>query len=345
MMLAACNGTPQVSLTPSIDPAVSVTPEPSAVVSPLETQNSPTNTPAPIIVEKIEADLVLWAPAGSDPARVQALTGQLQAFADQKGILFETLEQLSADMLGESVRVLVSLAPAAEIASLAAAHPAKAFIAFGVEGVQASANLSAVVEDGVSLEDRAFMAGYLLALTTYDYRVGVISQAGTDEGLRTAESFTVGVQFYCGLCNSRYGPVLYYPRGAQITDPANPGDWKAAADLLLADYVKAVFVQPEVSSPELVAYLQTAGVTLVGVAGQPGLNDSPAWIAVIGSDSAGSLTNALEHALNGETVGLVPTGLALSQVNRDLLSEGRQGLFERTVRDLEAGLIRTTPFR
>lgn len=74
-------------------------------------------------------------------------------------------------------------------------------------------------------------------------------------------------------------PVEYYPFTAEITDPTNAADWQAAADVLLAKAVTGIFVQPEVSTPELIAYLNSRSVTLIGVEGQPNLESAKAFWA------------------------------------------------------------------
>jgi len=188
------------------------------------------------------------------------------------------------------------------------------------------------------------LAGYLLALTIPDYRVGVISQAGTQAGAATEGSFIVGARYFCGLCNSRFGPVLYYPITAQIADPTSQADWQAAADALLANTVQGVYIQPEVSSPELVNYLTSSGVKLVGTAGQAGLNDSAAWIAVLGVDQSTAVIDMVGRLLAGEPVEAMNASLTLSQINAEILTEGKQRLFAETAEKVQTGLIRTTPY-
>jgi hypothetical protein len=137
---------------------------------------------------------------------------------------------------------------------------------------------------------------------------------------------------------------LYYPITAQIADPTSQADWQAAADVLLANTVQGVYIQPEVSSPELVNYLTSSGVKLVGTAGQAGLDDSAAWIAVLGADQSIALTDMVGQLLAGEPVEAVNASLTLSQINAEILTEGKQRLFEETLQKVQAGLIRTTPY-
>ncbi|MFZ3071206.1 MAG: hypothetical protein WA110_08815 [Anaerolineaceae bacterium] len=335
-LLAACSSGPTASAT--LPEAVLETTAPAETV---ENTATPTASPAPVL--SIPAELVLWAPASVDPSLTQNLAQQLGAYATANALRVEQREQLTTQELGEEVRVVVALTSAPEINALAAAVPTVQFLAVGVPDATVGGNVHALLASAANVEDRAFLAGYLLALVTPDYRVGVLSQAGSDDGTRTMNSFVVGARFYCGLCNSRFGPVLYYPKTAQITDPGNPADWKASADVLLADSVTSIFIQPEVSSAELVSYLETAGVKLVGIPGQAGLGSGGAWLAVMGSDLGSEVVNVVARLMAGEAAGSVSTGFGLSQVNQEIITEGRLALFESTARDLQDGLIRTSP--
>lgn len=337
ILLAGCAGG-EGTLTPA--PSETQTSAEPAIT--IENTLAFTATPLPSV--GLAADIVLWAPAGSDGALAQSLAEQLGSYAASAGLRFTQQEELNSQDLGESVKVVVSLAPAEAVHTLAAEAPAIQFLAVGVPEVSAGGNVHIVSAGSLSVEDRAFLAGYLLALTIPDYRVGVIYQAGTQAGAANEGSFIVGARYFCGLCNSRFGPVLYYPITAQIADPTSQADWQAAADALLANTVQGVYIQPEVSSPELVNYLTSSGVKLVGTAGQAGLNDSAAWIAVLGSDLPSMVTDSVRRLLAGEQVGAVNAGVMLSQINTEVFTEGKQRLFAETVEKVQMGLIRTTPY-
>ena len=55
------------------------------------------------------------------------------------------------------------------------------------------------------------------------------------------------------------------------------------------------------------------------------------------------LEPALGRLLLGESVGVVKAGIELTQVNRELFSDGRVILFERIKQDLLDGYIKTLP--
>lgn len=332
VFLAACNNQPQTTVT------VEVTQPPTVeATSTLEPTASPTATP----VVLLDADLLLWAPQNADRALTEQIGNELSAYADANGHSFALTSTLSAAQLSPNVRAVVSLASPSEVQSLASVLPQVQFLALNAPDLTPTDNLSLVVTAQASRDQMSFLAGYTLALGIPDFRVGVLSQSGTPEGQTTRDAFVTGARFHCGLCNARYAPVEYYPFTAEVTDPANPADWQAAADVLLAKAVTGIFVQPELSSPELIAYLNSRNITLIGIEGQPNLESIQRLLGVLSGGI--DLEPALGRLLVGESVGIVKAGIELTQINRDLFSDGRVILFERIKQDLLDGYIKTLP--
>jgi hypothetical protein len=138
-------------------------------------------------------------------------------------------------------------------------------------------------------------------------------------------------------------PVNYYPFTAEVTAPLNPEDWQAAVDSLLELAVTAMFVQPEISSLDLMTYLASKNITVIGVEGQAGLEAAGKVVGVLGSDLYASVLSAVSGLLAGEEIGSNTGSLELTQINRDLMSDGRHILFERIREDLLNGLIKDRP--
>lgn len=332
LLLAAC-GKP--TKTPvQAEPTLPVVSEAAPTAEPTQ---SPTETPVVIL----DAALVLWAPESVNPDLALQLENGLKAYADANGLSFTRTPSLSAAQVTDRVKVVVSAASAGEVQSLAAVLPQAQFLAVNAENLVPTENLSVLNADGATRDQLSFLAGYVLALGTADFRVGVLSQAGTPEGQTTRDAFVTGARYHCGLCNSRFVPVEYYPFTAEINDPANPVDWQAAADALLAKAVTGIFVQPEISTPELIAYLNSKNVTLIGVEGQPELASIQKLMGVLSSGL--KMDPALDQLFLGESVGAVRAGIELKQVNRDLFSDGRAILFERIKQEMLDGYIKTLP--
>ncbi len=332
LLFSACNSQPQPTIT------VEATPPP-AVETP--TVTAPTEFPTAIPIVLLEADLLLWAPENADQTLIAQLENKLSAYADANGHSFTLTTSLSAPQLSPDVKVVISLASASEVTALASVLPQIQFLALNAPNLTPTDNLSLVITAESSRDQLSFLAGYALALGTPDFRVGVLSQAATPEGQITRDAFVTGARFHCGLCNARFAPVEYYPFTAEVTDPGNPADWQAAADALLAKSVTAIFVQPEIATPELVSYLNSKNITVIGIEGQPNLEIVQKLLGVLSSGI--DLEPVLGRLLLGESGGVVKAGIELKQVNRDLFSDGRMILFERIKQDLLDGFIKTLP--
>lgn len=346
LLVTACNGgnatvTPTPTVTPTEFPIVLTA---TALANQIQNPETPAptsetlTTPEPTTATQIHSQIVFWAPEDVEAAQAQAYFDQLSDYSDQNGVTFERRATLEAVELSEQVQVVVSMASAPAIHTIAPAAQHVQFLAVGAGEVPTGGNVHAVSGSGVSIAQRAFLAGYTLALTTTDYRVGVLSQAGTADGIATKDGFVIGAQYYCGICNSRYAPILFYPMAAEITDPTNPVDWQTAADALLASAVTAMFVQPEVSSSELMSYLQSKNVRVIlaeGQAGEGGAN----VVALLSSSGAVDLTATLNALLVGQSVGTVTSSVSLTTINEEIITPGRLGLIERVKAQLLAGEI------
>jgi len=331
-LAAACNTAtqPVISTETPVETVIESTP----TLAPTE---SPTATPTVIL----EAALVLWAPESSDQVLAAQLEADLTAYANNNGQSFVRTPALSTAQIGQTVKVVVSTASPEEVQSLASVLPQVQFLAANAPSLTPTENLSVMVTGEASREQLSFLAGYALALGTTDYRVGVLSQAGTSEGGTARDAFVTGVRFHCGLCNARYVPVEYYPFTAEVTDPNNASDWQTAVDTLLAKSVTGIFVQPEITTPELIAYLNSKNITLIGIENQANLDSVQSLLGVLSSGL--DLGPVLDQLLLGESVGTVHSGIELTRVNGDLFSDGRVILFERIKQDLLDGYIKALP--
>lgn len=339
LLVSACNQQPTATLAPAETQPIQTT-ETIAEVT------ADTATATPVATQQaqtpISSDIVLWAGAGS--GHNETLTKHLAALAEVNGKTFESRENISPDLITPSVKVLVATTDAAQIESLNEQLPALKIVAVDAIGLTPGlVNVHAVTSEGGTPEQRAFLAGYALALTTDDFRVGAITLGADDLGNRTRDSFITGVRYFCGLCSARYMPVNYYPFTAEVTAPSNPADWQAAVDSLLELAVTAMFVQPEISSPDLITYLTSKNVTIIGVEGQAGLETAGKVVGVLGSDLYASIETAVSGLLAGEDIGNSTGSLELKQIDPDFMSEGKHILFERIREDLLNGLIKDRP--
>ncbi len=308
-----------------------------------ETEVAPPSTPDPgqsNVLEPIEAEILLWAPQSADANLTQNLDGQLQSYSTLNKLKYERREQFAASQLGDTTRLVVSLAGDGELRAMADARSQTQFLAIVAGEGTWPENVHTLSQTQVLPEQQSFLAGLILAMSTPDYRVGVISQSDNPAGEIAKGGFVTGARYFCGLCNARYTPVLYYPMTAEVESPTGV---QAAVDALMAQSVTAVYLQPELSSPEVIDYLNTKGLATVGIEGQAGIESAQGLVAMISSGKIGDISPFVERILAGESLGALHVGLELTHVNEEKLTSGRRVLFERFKEDLLNGEIKALP--
>lgn len=332
-ILSGCNLRLQTSApTPALE---DVTPE---VTAPTETIPQAVETATPTAAPK---RLALLAPPGSNPAEALAIQTVLSELAAGDGLEFETLTELQGLDLPQGVQAMVVLAPDPGLANLAAANPQVQFLGIGIEGVEAGSNLSLMGTQGGRADQQGFLAGYLASVITPDWRVGAISPADSLAGRSARLGFRNGAIFFCGLCRPAFPPFVQYPLTAELAGGADQAIMQAAADQLISNAVKTVYLAPGVADLFLLEYLRDAGVNIIGSEPPPADALRPHWIASVQFDQVAALRQFWPELLSASGGRVVEMPLALTNVNPELLSEGRQRLVERLLDDLSSGYIDT----
>ena len=289
-----------------------------------------TFTPAPS-----SAQVILIALPGSDIAKTAALHATLSELAEQDGVSFETATDLDRLLLTPDTRLVVAVPPDPGIADLAAANPQVQFLAEGFPDAQVTSNLSIIGAGGERPDQQGFLAGYLAAVITQDWRVGTISQTDSPAGKAASNGFANGVIFFCGLCRPAYPPFIQYP---VFVDFPPGGDPQVVVDALVGNAVKTAYVPPGVVDVALLEALAQAGIQLIGN-GEPPPQIANQWVASIGMDEMGSVRQIWPRLLAGEGGLNLSMPLSLGERNAALFSPGRQRLVDRVLTDLLAGYV------
>jgi len=324
-VLAACGASTPLAatLTPNL---VSEPPTPTPTLAPSLTPTP--ETPLAILLAQPEA-----AP--------EALQSTLAGLAQAAGWSLEVRPSLATTELG-NVRIVVALPPDPGLAALASAAPGTKFLAIGIPGLQPAANLS-LIQTADRPDQLGFLAGYLAAVITDDWRAGVISEAGTPGGNAARIAFNNGMTYFCGLCLSYYPPFpnTGYPVQVELQGGAGPEDGQAAINALSTWQVKTVFVYPPVADEQLLAQLAEAGFNLI-TTGAPAEAWKDRWVAtLVSQDGYQVVPDLWARLLAGEAGTQVTLSLGLGGVNPDLVSPGRRQLVEAMLADLMMGFIDT----
>lgn len=327
MLVASCG--PQATPRPTDS---GVTPDPSTAEPPA-VQDAPTATPT-----QSPGRVLLVAPL--EAAQTPALQAALADLAADAGLEFEALAALGDNGLDPAVQVVVAAGADPGLQAIAAQHPQVRFLAVGIPGLQGGGNLSVFGAGGQRPDRQGFIAGYLAAVITSDWRAGVLSAPDSPAGRAARNGFTNGLVFFCGLCRPAYPPFVQYPVFADV--PANPTSThlQAAVDLLVANAVKTVYVAPEAATAEGLEMLAAAGLQIIA-SGVPPTAAAANWVASVDVDEIAALRHIWPDLVSGAPLADVSTPLALAQVNPALFSPGRMRLVEEKLEELSADFIDT----
>jgi len=289
--------------------------------------------------------VVLSVPATEGAALTAELQPLLGELAAQAGMHFETRQEIvPTDLQTENVRLAVIAGlDDASLSALAASAPATQFLLIGSTGLQPSANLSILSASVQRPDVQAFLAGYIAAGVTKDWRVAVVSEAGTAPGKAARWGFTNGVDFFCGLCQPVYPPfpIPSYPLVWELAAGASQGEWDAALAYFKEWQVQTVYLAGTVASDEALSAFAGAGFNLISDRIPPtGLQER--WICSIGASAPGeALKTIWPDLISWKGGAKVDLPLAFTHINQAVFSPGRQQYVNEMLADLLAGFIDT----
>jgi hypothetical protein len=318
-LLAGCRGAPAEQPTPeapTIAPATAIPTE------------APTAAPLPGVI-------LLVAGAETDAGLLNAAQTRLNELAQSAGLSLETRPDLQPGDLKPEWKVVVFLTPPANLQDLLNAAPQTQFVVASESDLGPAGNLSVV---RLRPENQAFMAGYASVVIANDWRAAGLLPLDEPLGTLKSTAFVKGGQYFCGLCNSYYSPIVRFPIFSQLPKGSAPEQWLAAADELNQSYIFLYYISPEAASVDLMYTLATRGVFLVGGQTPPDEVRSlyAATIRYNLADALSSLWPAVNSGQGGQNV---EAGLELADINPDILTPGKQMLIEQTLADLQAGLV------
>jgi hypothetical protein len=318
-LLTGCNNTPAEEPTPLPPTDMPPTAVPTA---------EPTATPMPGVT-------VLVTAGETDAAQTVAVQAQLEGLAQSSGQSLEVRAEINpADILPEWKKIVL-LAPPANLPDLLNAAPQAQFIVVSEMELTPGANLSVI---RAYPEEQAFIAGYAAVVIANDWRAAALIPSDEPLGALKTTAFVKGGQYFCGLCNSYYSPVVRFPIYYSIPANSAPGQWLGGADELALSYVYAYYVAPEAASPDLMYTLATRSVILLG-----GQSPTPEIINLYAATIRYNLTDALNTiwpaVSNGQGGQAVKASIELADINAAIFSPGKQAMVQTVLDDLQAGLI------
>jgi hypothetical protein len=321
--------------------------EPTATIPPSATSELSTPTihpptretlpPTPILTQSL---VVFVAPPEADSAASEEIATTLSELAAAEGLDFEIRPSFSKDDLSAEIKIIAALSPETGLADLAGSAPAIQFLGVLIPGLEPAANITVIEDQGIRESDIGFLAGFLAAVVSPEWRVGTISTSDSPGGLDHRRGFLNGAVFFCGLCQQILPPFLDYPLFSEAPAGSTPSEWRAAADILIASAVDTVYVAPGAGDNTLYEYLANAEINLIGIGPPPpGLEEN--WIGTISGDFQSAVRAAWPGLLTEQAGTTHIVRVTITNINPDLFSPGRQHLVEKMITELSAGFIDT----
>lgn len=306
--------------------------------------STPVPTDTPIVPPTLTATptvplAVLVIPADLDAETSNLYQKTVYDLAQASGLRFQVLNTLAAEHIEPGLQIVIALPPDPGIAALAAAAPYIQFLAINIPGITPGGNVS-VLSGGAQPDIPAFLAGYTAAMTTEDYRIGMMIPKDNADALRALNAFANGMKYYCGICRPLYFSQWTYPQYVEIPAEEDPANYDAFADILILQRnVGTIYLYPDIAIPELYSYVGTTGTSMIGTISP---EQRPAgWMMTIQPDIIKAIQNAWPELVSGQGGITVQSPLGLSDIDPSLLSPGKQRLVEQTLSALQSGLIHT----
>jgi hypothetical protein len=301
----------------------------------------PPPTPSPTTESTAVSPLVILViPADMPSDQSSSYQTSVYDLAQQAGMRFQVRNVLTvSDVSTEpGLKVVIALPPNPGLVELAAAAPQVQFLGVGIPGLTAAANLSLIGSSGIPVDQQAFLAGYIAAMLSPDFRVGILTQKDNPSALIAEAAFINGVHFYCGLCNPAFAPFYGYPLHIEIPTDAPESQYPAYADGLARYMVEVAFVYPDIATLELLDYLYQKDIMIISES-LPSEDLRPGWVVSIQPEVISAIKKIFPDLLAGQGGQNLSTPLLLTDINPDLLTEGKQRLVKEVLSDLQAGFI------
>ncbi len=326
LLIVALSACAPDSMTPAQPSEAMLTTEAPAVTD-TQTPTSTPSVPTVLLVYSAEADSL---------ALSQTQTA-LTTLSEQNGLTLVTSDAFTPELMTPNVEIVVGVGGGVGLNDLSSSFPDVRFVTINAPEAIPADNLFVIGDPAVRQEREAFMAGYLAAVISSDYKVGGLfsSEANAD----VLNAYVIGAEYFCGTCRPSYPPYNNFPTWDFLSPGTSESGFQPVVDNLVNYGVEILYLQGELIAPALLSYLSDVGVLVV--------SDSPPdmarsnWVGTVQPDFGAGLENIWDDVL-GESSGMrMPASITLTDMEAGWVSEGRMRLFENMSAELDAGLVST----
>lgn len=284
---------------------------------------------------------ILLLPADMDKTLSDLYQKTVYDLAQSSGFRFQVRNTLApTDLADPTLKVVIVLPPDPGVVSLASAAPGAQFLAVNIPNLTPGGNLSVLAGDS-QVELPAFLAGYVAAMISDEYHIGMMIPKDNPDAQRAFNAFTNGMFYYCGLCRTFYMTDIGYPTYVEVPADENPSRYGGYANVLITDRrVYTIYPYPSLADADFLSYIGTQGIFLIGTS-MP--NPRPGgWVMTISPDTIKAIQLAWPNLIAGQGGVDVQSPLGIADVDTSILTPGKLRLAQETLDALLAGRILPT---
>jgi hypothetical protein len=325
VLLSACGGsaTETVVAPPTAVPTITALPTVTLMPTP--------STPLAILL----------LPADMDKTLSDLYQKTVYDLTQGSGFRFQVRNSLlPTDLADPTLKVVIVLPPDPGIASIAPTAPNVQFLAVNIPNLTPGGNLSVLAGDAQG-ELPAFMAGYVAAMISDEYHIGMMIPKDNPDAQRAFNAFNNGMIYYCGLCRTFYMTEIGYPTYIEVPADESPSRYGGYANVLINDRkVYSIYVYPSLADADFLSYIGTQGVFLIGTSmpdPRPG-----GWVMTIRPDTVKAIQLTWPNLIAGQGGVNVQSPLGIADVDSSILTPGKLRLAQETLDALLAGRILPT---
>jgi hypothetical protein len=189
-----------------------------------------------------------------------------------------------------------------------------------------------------SKAEEIFIAGYLSALITNDWRVGGLLPDTNYQNTGADIIFENGVVYLCGRCTPTFGPIVNFPVTAKLSQPEDTEATIQAIGEISSNRLNTLYVPSEYLFDDLVILLNQNEVTIISDSIlEPNQSD---WVdyAIITNLKDLIINSIANYEPDNKESETISVKYSIYSKTNDL-SEGRVNFLQDMINNLESGLI------
>jgi hypothetical protein len=309
---------------------------PTEVLQETDPVKTPTrqDTPEEVLVP---SRVLLIPSVESDPDLIIRTQDALEALLKDSNWRLETHELITQELFTQDVRAVIGLGADVDIAGFAPTYQEVDFIAINNPNAIPASNISVIGDPADDSKRLAFLAGYLSALISTDYKVGALIAEDSANKDELIEAFVIGAEYFCGICQPKYPPYNNFPQFITLPLANAENGYEEVVKSIVNLGVENLYVNESLASAQLLGYLSEMGFNIVSEQSPDVMTNN--WIGTLQLDPGPSLGVAWSGILADSDGGQFPNAIVLVDMNTNLITEGRYRLFEEMLADLETGLV------